>query len=123
MGANESVDSKNAAILKLHGSMSTVIKAKRKALGLAALWILTSFILSFSIAQVVNRFLIIPSSVKIGIRLLSLLILAFSTFSRLGEIATFDGNSLPERTNVLLFKLLFVFGFFLQLTMLFLKEE
>lgn len=106
-------------ILTLH----TLIKAKRKALALAVLWILTPAILGFATAQAVNTFLVFPSNLKFCLRFSSILIVAFATFSRLGEITTYDGGTLPERTNMLLFKLFYSFGFFLAVTVLFLNGD
>lgn len=111
-----------AKILKSHNTLNNLIEAKRKALALASLWIFTPVILGFSAAQAIKCFLVIPSSFKLIIRFLSLLILAFATFSRLGELATFDDNSMPEKTNLLLFKLLYVLGFFLAITALLLDD-
>jgi hypothetical protein len=113
LGSVVSASSQGAKILELHSMLSNVIEAKRKALALALLWILTPLILGFAAAQAIKCFTVVSSDIKDIIRLSSLVILAFATFSRLGEMATFEGGTMPEKSNILLFKLLYALGFLL----------
>lgn len=120
-GGITSESAQAAKILKLHNTLNDLIKAKRKALALALLWILTPLILGFAAAQAIKCFTVVSSEIKDIIRLSSLVILAFATFSRLGEMATFEGGTMPEKSNILLFKLLYALGFLLGTTALLLN--
>lgn len=105
------------------GTIKGIIEAKRKGLFSALPWILIPAVLGFIAAQSLNHMYIVPSKFVPYIRTFSLSIFAFATLSRLEEVKTFDGDSLPERTNTILFKLLYSFGFFLAIATLFLDVD
>ncbi|MBD2057460.1 Uma2 family endonuclease [Oculatella sp. FACHB-28] len=99
------------------------IEDKRKGLFSTLSWIFIPAALGVIAAQLLNHVYIIPSNFVPYIRTFSLSIFAFATLSRLEEARTFDGNSLPEKTNTFLFKLFYGFGFSLTIATLFLAID
>ena len=101
-------------------TIKELIRTKRRGLFFTLPWIFIPATLGIITAQVINYLCIVPSNYLPWIRGGSLSIFAFATLSRLEEVRTFDGNTLPEKANTFLFKFTYSIGFLLTIFSLFL---
>lgn len=83
------------------------VKARKEALCL----IFIAAVIGFFIAQIVKYTCGIPSSYVSCFKFASALILGFAVLNCLKDPKSFDGTTLVEKTNTNLFKLLYSFGF------------
>jgi len=97
------------------------IRAKRLNLLKSFLWIACLVVAGALVAEMINTYFQFSWFWVRVIRALSIVLLAWAVWSKLGDVETFKGQTLLELTSKYLYKLLYSVGLFLGSVALFLE--